>query len=309
VTATCARATVKFVGNAADWRQVGGAVVRLHLLASVGAAALLWLLALPVAEVMEEPVLATYVQLFALEIPLFSLTRTQQGILVGIGEFGPRALASAGRWITRLALIVVLVELGLSVTGAILGSIGASLVELAIGSCYVRSSPFRRSAFPLRRLWGYAAPLFLSALSLRLYDKLDLFALKALGGTAAQAGIHGAAQNLSIVPGIFALSFSPVLLSSLTRTLHAGDAPLARAMARDAMRAVVGLLPFAGLTAGTAGEIVLTVFGPAFLSAAPLLGLLIFGALAVRSDRTAVAPGHRRPPCADPVDGRHRRRE
>src|SRR5262249_2644962 len=157
---------------------------------------------------------------------------------------------SAGRWAARLLLIVALVEIGLSVSGAILGSIGASLVELGIGRFYVCPSLLRRSGFPARQLWGYAAPLFLFALTMRIFDKVDLFALKALGGTAAQAGFYGAAQNLSLMPGIFALSFSPLLLSSLSRLLRDGNDSLAREMSRNAMRGVIALLPFAGMTAG-----------------------------------------------------------
>jgi O-antigen/teichoic acid export membrane protein len=118
-------------------------------------------------------------------------------------------------------------------------------------------------------------------MSLRLFDKLDLLALKVLGGTVAQAGIYGAAQNLALVPGIFALSFSPLLLSTLSRVLREGEVTLAREMSRDAMRVVVGLLPFAALTAGAAPEIVDLILGSSFSAAAPLLAVLIFGALAL----------------------------
>ncbi|MBI3058601.1 MAG: oligosaccharide flippase family protein, partial [Deltaproteobacteria bacterium] len=195
--------------------------------------------------------------------------------------FRQRAFAGASHWIARLLLIVILVELGLSVPGAILGSIGASLVELAIGRFYVRPSLFHRTAFPVRQLWEYAAPLFLFAVSLRLYDRLDLLVLKVLGGSAEQVGIYGAAQNLTLVCGIFALSFSPLLLSALSRMLRRGDMRSAREMGQQAMRVVIGLLPFAGMTAGAALEIVALIFGPIFLPAAPLLAFLIFGALAL----------------------------
>ncbi len=281
ISSVFARATVKFVGEAEDWRPIGDAVVRLHLIASGGAALLLWLFATPLATLLNEPVIATYLRLFALDIPLFSLAHAHRHILIGIGGFRQRALASAGRWIARLLLIVFLVEMGLSVPGAILGSIGASLVELAIGRFYVRPSLSRRSAFPLQQLWGYAAPLFLAALSLVLYNRLDLLALKVLGGTAAQAGIYGAAQNLSLAPGIFALSFSPLLLSTLSRVLQAEDGRPAKELGRDAMRVAIGLFPLAGMTAGAAPEIVGLIFGPLFLPAAPLLAYLIFGAVAM----------------------------
>lgn len=276
-----ARATIKFIAEAEDWRPIGATVVRLHLIASGGATLLLWFLATPIATLLNEPVLATYLQLFALDIPLFSLALAHRHILVGIGGFRERALASAGRWVAKLLLIVLLVELGLSVPGAILGSIGASLVELAIGRFYIRPSLFHRTAFPVRQLLGYAAPLFLFGLSLRLFDRLDLFVLKVLGGTAEQAGIYGAAQNVSLVISIFALSFSPLLLSTLSRTLRAGDDRQAMEMGQEAMRVVIWLLPFAGMTAGAAPEIVALIFGQIFLPAAPLLAFLIFGALAL----------------------------
>jgi O-antigen/teichoic acid export membrane protein len=47
------------------------------------------------------------------------------------------------------------------------------------------------------------------------------------------------------------------------------------------MRLIITLLPFAGMTAGAAPEIVSLIFGSAFLPASPLLALLIFGALAL----------------------------
>lgn len=274
------RTTVKFIGQAEEWRPVGTTVVRLHLAASAGATLLLWLLAPSIATLLNEPLLATYLRLFALDIPIYGLARAHRNILVGIGDFRQRALTSAGRWITRVLLIVLLVELGLSVPGAILGTIGASLVELVIGRFHVRPSLFRRSNFPIRQLWGYAAPLFLFALSLLFYSKMDLLMLKALGGTAALAGIYGAAQNLTRLPKIFVKSLSPLLLSTLSRTLRAGEGRPARELGRNAMRVVIGLLPLAGMTAGAAPEIVELIFGPQYLPAAPLLSLLVFGGVA-----------------------------
>ena len=123
-------------------------------------------------------------------------------------------------------------------------------------------------------------PLFLFSLSVTLHARLDLLALKVLGGTSAEAGIYGAAQSLSSGPGLFAMSFSPLLLSTLSRTLRGGDTWLARDVGRDAMRAVLGLLPFVGMIIGSAPEIVGLVFGPAFSTAAPLLAWLSLGALA-----------------------------
>jgi len=281
VVALFSRTTIKFVSEARDWRPVGAAVVWLHLMISAAAMLLLAALAGPIAALLHEPHLVSYLRLFSLDIPLFSLAQAHRNILVGLGGFRERALASAGRWVTRLLAIVLLVQLGFSIPGAIVGSIAASFVELIIGRIYVRPSMWRPAGFSVQSLWGYAVPLLFAAVSLRLFDKLDLFTLKALGASAEQAGNYGAAQSLSLVPGILALSFSPLLLSTVTRLLLSGEREAARNLGRDAMRFVLGIFPFASLVAGAAPEIVRLVFGRRFLSAAAPLSLLIFGAVAL----------------------------
>jgi len=279
ITSLFGRATIKFVSEAEDWRPVAATVIRHYLVISCSITVLLWILATPIGALLGEPDLTTYLRLFALDIPLFTLAKSHRNILVGMGGYVQRARISAGRWITRLLLIVLLVELGLSVEGAILGSIGASLVELTIARIYVRPSLSGPSTLTIRSLWGYSAPLFLSALSLRLF-RLDLFALKILGATAAQVGIYGAAQNISLVVGIFGLSISPLLLSTLTRVLREDKFETACGFASNAMRSVVALLPFVGMVAGAADEIVSLIFGTKFASAAPLLTVLLFAGLA-----------------------------
>lgn len=281
ITSIFSRATVKFVSEADDWRPVGAAVTWLHLLAGLAATALVFGLAGPFAVLLNEPRLANYLRLFSLDIPLFVLAQAHRNILVGTGGFRERAMASAGRWLVRLAIIVLLVELGLSVTGAIVGSIIASIAELTIGRMYVRPEFRRPAGYPLKPLWGYAIPMLVAALSLRLFDKLDLFSLKVLGGSAEQAGIYGAAQSLALLPGVFALSFAPLLLSTFTHLRRTGDLDRAHVIGRDALRFAVAMFPFAALTAGSASEIVQLILGARFVSAAPLFALLIVGAVAL----------------------------
>lgn len=274
------RTTIKFLSEAEDWRPVGTTVLQQHLLIGVGAASGLWVLAYPIAHVMNEASLTLYLQLFALQILLFNLSRAHRTILAGLGKYGEGAIASGSRWIARLILIVLLVQLGFSVSGAILGSVGAVLLELVVSRWFIRPRLFCRVGFPVKRLWDYAVPLSLYSVSMRVYDKLDLMTLKALGGTAAQAGLYGAAQNLAIIPGTFVGSFAPVLLSTLGRLLRDGERERAKYMAQMALRMVLLMLPLAAITAGAAPAIIELLFGLSFLPAAPLLTLLMFGAIA-----------------------------
>ena len=281
ISSLFSRAAVRFVSEAADWRPVATAVGRLYLSASLVAAALLFVLADPIARAVDAPGLGRYLRLFSADIPLFGLAHAQRCVLIGTGEFSHRALMSAWRWVSRLVLIVLLVEMGLSGTGAVLGAVGASAVELGVGRLRVRLGLLASSRFPWRRFLGYAVPLSLGSLCLQLYGKMDLWFLKALGGTLAEAGMYGAAQNLTLVPGIIALSFSPLLLSRVTRLLQEGDEAGARRLGLDALRAAVWVLPVGGMIAGSAGEIVRLVFGAAYLPASLPVAVLIFSGLAL----------------------------
>jgi O-antigen/teichoic acid export membrane protein len=281
LTGVFARASVKLVAEARDWRRVGSTIVSVHLSLAVAAALLLAALAGPVASLLGTPALVRPLRLFALDIPLFCLAQAHRNILIGLGDYGERALVGAARWVSRLALVVVLVELGLSIEGAVLGSIGASFIELALCRWFIRPGFSARAAREVGKLWGYVAPLLISAVALRLYDRLDLVALTALGGTPEDAGRYGAAQNLALLPGLVGVSFAPLLLATLTRAFRDADVRLARQVGRDAMRITLLLLPFAGLCAGAADGIVRLVFGAAFAPAAELFPPLLFGAVAL----------------------------
>jgi O-antigen/teichoic acid export membrane protein len=128
-------------------------------------------------------------------------------------------------------------------------------------------------------MWRYAFPLFAAAISLRLFDKLDLFVLKALGGSATLAGLYGGAQNLAIIPNLIALSVTTLLLSTLSRTLRAGDTHGAHMLAANALRGVLVLFPFAGVAAGASTALSTMIYGAEFAGAGPLLSVLIFASM------------------------------
>jgi O-antigen/teichoic acid export membrane protein len=255
-------------------------VVRLSLKVGIAAMVLVWLLAAPISILFNEPDLALYLRVCAVDIPILCLGQAYRNVLIGTGNYQAGAVARAGRWLARMCLVVVLVEAGLSITGALLGVIGASVVELWLSRWYLGSGMFikpPRMPIPIQR---YGALLFLSSLCLIFYNGMDLFMLKILGGTATQAGIYSAAQSLSLLPGLFSWTFSSLLLATLSRQLADRQGERAREVARDAMRVTLWLVPVAAIIAGAAPEIVQVVFGSAFMPAGPLLALLIVGAVA-----------------------------
>ncbi|HEX5708079.1 MAG TPA: oligosaccharide flippase family protein, partial [Pyrinomonadaceae bacterium] len=280
VASALSRPVIKLVGETDDWRGVASAALRLYLAAGVALALALAAAAAPLANALGEGLeLANYLRLYALEIPLFCAAQAHRSVLVGLGRFRERAWASAARWTTRLLLVVVLVMLTGSIAAAICASVLASLAELALCRARVRIPLFGASG--ARRLGGYALPLVASALCLSLFGRLDLVLLKALGGTAAEAGLYGVAQNLALLPSLFSFAFAPALLSTLSRAARDGDLRGAREVAAKAVRAPLVLLPLAACVAGASDEIVRLLFSARFGGAATPFRLLIFASLAL----------------------------
>ena len=280
ITSFFAKPTIKFVGETDDWKPVAAMVARLTVKVGMAAMVLVWLLAGPLSVLLEEPDLAFYLRLCAVDIPILCLAQAYRSVLIGTGNYQAGAVARAGRWLARMCFVVVLVETGLSITGALLGVIGASVVELWLGWRHLGSGMFVKPARVSLPIHRYGVLLFLSSVCLILYNGMDLFMLKILGGTATQAGIYSAAQSLSLLPGLFSWTFSSLLLATLSRQLADCQGERARELARDAMRITLWLVPVAAIIAGAAPEIVRVVFGTAFTPAGPLLALLIVAAIA-----------------------------
>jgi len=222
------RPTLKTVADHHDWRDVGATIVRLHLRVSVAAGLIMMLLTPFLGTLLRQPGLLSYLWLFSIDIPLAGLTDAHRNLLVGSGGFRQRALASSARWIGRLLLIVTLVEIGLSVYGVILGNIGGSLIELVIVRAYIRPPLWNLTKASLPGFWNCFWPLVLFSISIAVFNKLDLLILKMLGATTDQAGIYAAGQALAVVPGIFAMSFSPLLLSTVSGLIRCGDIDAAK---------------------------------------------------------------------------------
>jgi O-antigen/teichoic acid export membrane protein len=273
------RATIKFVAEAEDWRPVASALVRTQFLISMATGVLLAATAPLLARWLQAPELTKYLRLFAIDLPIYGLAAILQSIMIGRGSYGQRAIAIAARWLTRLLLTLLLVGLGLSLTGAILASVGASVVQLVLARYLVGPGMADRAVLPIRRFAGYALPLFLYGVGMLLFQYLDLWMVQALSGDPSAAGYYGAAKNVAIIPGLLSVAFAPLLLATVTKVLRQRQDSTARSMIQQGMRLVLCLLPFAGLVAGTAPEIVSLVYGQAFLPAAPLLAVLFLGAI------------------------------
>jgi O-antigen/teichoic acid export membrane protein len=279
--ALLSRPTIKFIAEASDWGPVAATTFRAYVSVGLATGAVVWLLAVPTAGILRDEALIGHLRLFALEIPVFAAASACRSVLTGLAHFRQQAVTAAGRWLGRLALIALFVGIGWSVNGAILGNIGGVMVAWALGQAYVGRSVLGRASFPGRELFQLGVPTFLLTLSVRLFDRLGLLALKALGGSATQAGFYGAAQNLLVLSGIVNRSIAPILISTITASRQTANQAKAKQAADVALRFGLWMFPFTAIVSGGSGEVVEMLFGAAFAEAAPLVAVLIVGAAAL----------------------------
>jgi len=153
----------------------------------------------------------------------------------------------------------------------------------------VRPGLFRPPPIPAAPFLAFALPLFVSGMAGQLSRRLDLFALKGLGASAAEAGVYASAQVLAWVPAMLAAAFSPLLLSSMSRAIAAGRPERARDLATDFLRGPLWLLPIAGAAAGAAPQIARLVYGVEFEPGGAYLAVLVFAGVVATLSGTAGA--------------------
>jgi hypothetical protein len=221
-TATTA-GSIRLLAAHADGRRF--AVTMLHAAGGAGLlASLVMMLVAPfVAGLFESPDFAWLLRIVALELPLGATAAVYSGVLTGEGRFAPGAAGWAAGALSRLALAVLLVELGLGVTGAALSIPLAALVHAVYGRVMSGVPVFSREGVGLVRLWEQTRLLAGASFALRISQRMDLMAVRLFSGSAVAAGYYAGAQNLALGPLLRSYQDLGGVAVNIDRRLGAGQ--------------------------------------------------------------------------------------
>ncbi|MCP3951855.1 MAG: oligosaccharide flippase family protein [Desulfobacterales bacterium] len=273
------RAAVKLTADSSSWQESATGVLQVQFIISILAALVVIAAAPKIAGWMNASDIAFYLQVYAVGIPITGMGKIHKAILIGRGHFKLKAWLDGSYWIIRLALVIFLTLVRPSVTAVLIANIISVAIVLSIARILVKPVIFRVPAgTAIAKLWLYTWPLYFFTMCIHLGKAMDLIFVRA-GLPAENAGFFAAAKNLTIVPGLVTLAMTPVLLSKLSGLLVEDGKTQARDLLDKSIRFVVCLLPFAGMSAGAAGEVVQLIYGYSFNPTAPLLSVLIFGAV------------------------------
>jgi O-antigen/teichoic acid export membrane protein len=176
--------------------------------------------------------------------------------------------------------IVLFVGMGWGIEGAILGSISGTLSGAIVALVIAGTAVLGRQTSPVRTLMQLALPAFFAMLFARLLDQVGILSLEAFGNDPAEVGYYGAAMNVLMVTSMIAAAVTPALVSTLTAARRRGDHDAVEQVSMASLRFGLVLMPFAAIVAGASTDIVPVLFGQAFVATAPLMALLMVGAVA-----------------------------
>jgi O-antigen/teichoic acid export membrane protein len=231
--------------------------------------------------------LTFHLQLALTDILVMALYTLYRAALNGLRLFAAQGASMAVYSISKLGSSLLLVGLGLSITGAILGNVIGTLAGwLAAVWLLQRATGFSmRSAVEIessqdrydgRTMLGFALPTVLFTLASYFLTTIGLVGVKALVQDGRQVAYYSAANYLATAPSVLLVAFSFTLFPHLAGSIAAQDWQLTRTYIRSAVRywALV-LIPGILLVFGTSRQVITILYPLSYTAAAPLLNLLL----------------------------------
>jgi O-antigen/teichoic acid export membrane protein len=234
--------------------------------------ALGWLAAPALARLLGIPSAAHVLRVALLDLPLMATYFAWQGALYGRARFGTLASSLVVHTLVKLVGIVLLAVLGLSVTGAILAQVAASIGVLGYLFAVVPPSRTMPAAELARPMLVMALPLSLYAMALQIHVNLGLWLLSAAGTAGATLGFFVAALNVSRTLTVVQAVLSGLVFASMSRALAQRDESTARLHLKEGARlALLLVAPVAALLSVDANPVVTLLFGSGYSPAGSIL--------------------------------------
>ncbi len=216
----------------------------------------------------------------SLDIPFYGMFFACGHVLMGRRMFAVEAAAGFLYAVSKMVGMVGLLYIGISVAGALVVNVLASVVALAFTVRWVGLRAFRPTLIFWSDLTRLALPIGLFALGSQLLLSLDLWSLNALGAGVSDEikGWYVVATNAARIPNVVGFVLMGVLIPSLSHARAAGEPEkVSQTLQNSARFLAVMLLPGCALIAVEARDLLQLIFSEAYVSAAPYLRVLIFG--------------------------------
>lgn len=217
-----------------------------------------------------------------IDIPFYGMFAVANSILNGYRAFFQESLSNSLYPIFKIFFVLVLVELGFELPGALVGNILASIAGLLFAFSLVKNLPSTNDCKTITNLYPYivrfGGPYLLYMLTRMLLINIDIWFVKGILPDDKMIGYYTVACNLSrpllfLITGIMAVTFP-----AFSKAVSEGNRDLSQKYIIQAMRfTLVFLLPFVTLIGTTSDELITLLYTSAYLPASMALKILLVG--------------------------------
>jgi O-antigen/teichoic acid export membrane protein len=241
---------------------------------------ILWFMAPALAVWLGVPDSSLLIRIAVLDVPCFGSYFLIAHILNGRRDFVGQSIGTILYALAKVIGTTVLALTTLTIAGALVVNILASLVGLAFVSLRAGWPHGACGRDSVKAIAGLAVPVALINLGTQVLLNIDLWFVGGAGAGAAAggkaAGYYVAAKNLARIPNMVAFVMNAVLIPSIAHAAAAGDAELSRRIARGGMRFLaLTLVPGCALIATLATPLLALLFSPEYVAGADYLRLLV----------------------------------
>jgi O-antigen/teichoic acid export membrane protein len=246
---------------------------------SVVVLAVCWFVAPQVASAMRIPDGEVLLRIAIIDLPFAALFASYDGVLNGRRQFGVLAAAHLVYGMTKLAGVVALIGLGLSVQRVLIIFVLSTCVVCAVLAVRYWPRGFRPSGRIMAEISTITAPMALYLVSGQVLVNLDLWALKVLWESGGEViGHYVASMNLAKTLMVIPAAQSGVLFSSVAWAIASRDTIRAQRHIHEASRFAVIIAAAAWAILGpNAAEFLSVLYSNAYADGQRFLWLQLAG--------------------------------
>lgn len=230
-----------------------------------------------IANLLNDPSLVPYMRLSAFEIPLTAAYVVYRASLNGMRAFGKLSKIVIIYSITKVFSVLILILLGFSISGVIIGYIIASFVAMLFARNYCKFISVNND-FDIRKIFSFAIPVLFFSLASTLILNIDLLSIKSILKENTLTGYYTSASTLARPTLSIFTALSTTLFPSIVLAYSKEDKKQVINYINQSLRyLLILLLPLLFLVSATSENLISMVYTDKYAPAAPALSILVFG--------------------------------
>jgi O-antigen/teichoic acid export membrane protein len=237
---------------------------------------LVWIAAPTMSEYLGIASGTTLIRLAALNLPAMALYYAYDSIFNGQRMFAAQSMLQIAQSAAKLAGILILLWIGLSVAGAFIAHIAATAIAVLLVPLRFRIERGRPSWATMREMIRIALPMGTYLIALSVLMSLSLWQLQAAAAQATEdVGFYVASVNLTRIMMMVPSTVSGVLFASLAWAISTSQQQLVQKYLEEAVRfALVVTAPACVVLAIDAPAILGFLFGANYSAGGQILAVL-----------------------------------